>query len=392
MAVSRIITVDPNWNIAHIVRTALNLLDRSAIQVDVPGSTEALEELERGCRLLIANYSIDENMRGFELAMRIKQNSPDTAVIILGDVDDPPEFDAETAHDSPYAYLCRPLDVQKFLRVLVAGLDQTEMHEALFPSAMEAPVINTEMGPIPSIDINAAQKIMDQMQYDLGAQTLLLASRDGNVLLERGSVGLINREKLAHTMIPAVLTNIEAREVLGGQTSAIQFFDGENYDVFVLTVGLHHFLCAIFDGQQGSRQFGSVTRFGRRAVEDLIALIGAGAFFMQPKPKPIDERSQTARKRAARLRETSEVEFVELERAEIPQMPVAAQPEPEPLQLDPIPELNLDDLFGGNVDNTLDADSLFDLDSLEQLANENAQHVKGKLDWDRAREIGILPE
>jgi hypothetical protein len=392
MAVSRIITVDPNWNIAHIVRTALNLLDRSAIQVDVPGSAETLEELERGCRLLIASYSIDDQMRGFELAMRVKQSSPDTAVIILGDVDDPPEFDGETAHDSPYAYLCRPLDVQKFLRVLVAGLDQTDMQEALFPSAMEAPVINFEMGPIPNIDINAAQKIMDQMQFDLGAQTLLLASRDGRVLLERGSVGLINREKLAHIMIPAVLTNIEARDVLGGQTSAIQFFDGENYDVFVLTVGLHHFLCAIFDGQQGSRQFGSVTRFGRRAVEDLIALIGAGAFFMQPKPKAVDEMSQTGRKRAARLRETTEVELVELARAELSDTSDAAPAQPEALQLDPIPDLNLDDLFGGNVDNALDADALFDLDSLEQIASENAQHVKGKLDWDRAREIGILPD
>lgn len=392
MAVSRIITVDPNWNIAHIVRTALNLLERSAVQVDVPGGVEALDELERGCRLLITNFSVDDNMRGFELAMRVKQESPETAVIVLGEVDDPKEFDAETAHESNYAYLRRPLDVQKFLRVLLAGLDQTDMHEALFPSAMEAPVINNEMGPIPKIDVSAAQKVMDQLQVDLNSQTLLLASRDGKVLLERGNVGVINREKLANVMIPAVLTNIEAREVLGGQTSAIQFFDGENHDVFVLTVGLHHFLCVIFDGQQGSRQFGAVTRFGRRAAEDLIALIGAGAFFIEKREKTIDSRSPTARKRAAKLRETSEMEFIELARAEIPESAAPAPAEPEALQFEPIPELNLDDLFGGNVDNSLDVDSLFDLDDLEQLASENAQHIKGKLDWDRAREIGILPD
>lgn len=392
MAVSRIITVDPNWNIAHIVRTALNLLERSAVQVDVPGGVEALDELERGCRLLITNFSVDDNMRGFELAMRVKQESPETAVIVLGEVDDPKEFDAETAHESNYAYLRRPLDVQKFLRVLLAGLDQTDMHEALFPSAMEAPVINNEMGPIPKIDVGAAQKVMDQLQVDLNSQTLLLASRDGKVLLERGNVGLINREKLANVMIPAVLTNIEAREVLGGQTSAIQFFDGENHDVFVLTVGLHHFLCVIFDGQQGSRQFGAVTRFGRRAAEDLIALIGAGAFFIEKREKTIDSRGPTARKRAAKLRETSEMEFIELARAEIPESAAPAPAEPEALQFEPIPELNLDDLFGGSVDNSLDVDSLFDLDDLEQLASENAQHMKGKLDWDKAREIGILPD
>ncbi len=392
MAVSRIITVDPNWNIAHIVRTALNLLERSAVQVDVPGGAEAMDELSRGCRLLITNFTVDDNMRGFELAMRVKQESPETTVIVLGEVDDPDEFDTETAHESNYAYMRRPLDVQKFLRVLQAGLDQTDIHEALFPSALEAPVINTEMGPIPNLDLNQAQEILDKLVYDLGAQTLVLATRTGNVLLERGNVGLINREKLAAVMLPAVLTNIEAGELLGGQASAIQFFDGETYDVFVLTVGLHHFLCTIFDGQQGSRQFGAVTRFGRRAAEDLIALIGAGAFFIQKKEKTIDSRSPTARRRAAKLRETSEMEFVELARAELPVTQADTPEEPEALQFEPIPELNLDDLFGGNVDNTLDADALFNLDDLEQLANENAQHIKGKLDWDRAREIGILPD
>lgn len=389
MPIPRIITVDPTWTIARVVRSALDLLDRSATQVDVPGSAEALGELSRGCTLLITNYDVDDSMRGFELAMRVKRESPDTAVIVLGDTADPDEFDPETAAESPYAYLSRPMDIQKFLRVLSAGLEGTSLHEAMHPTALAAPVINHDMGSVPMIDINAAQSIIDTLRVDLGALAILLASRTGDVLLERGAVGLINREKLATTMLPAVLTNIEAKDMLGGQLSSVQFYDGEEYDVFVLTVGLHHFMCAIFDGRDGSRQFGAVNRFGRRAVEDLIALIGASAFFVQPKKAAVNEDElRHNRKKAPKIRETDEVELIPLARADLGS--VAAEPVIETFKLDPIENFNPDDLFGSSPD--LDADALFDLDDLEELVNKNIQNAKGKLDWNGAKTIGIIPD
>jgi DNA-binding response OmpR family regulator len=395
MPIPRIITVDPTWTIARIVRSALDLIDRPVIQVDVPGGAEALAELSRGCTLLITNFEVDENMRGFELAMRVKRESQDTSVIVLGDVGDPEEFDQETAAESPYAYLCRPFDLQKFLRVLLAGIEGSgRMYEALFPPVTAAPVFNNDMGPVPQMDVTAAQTIVDQFQRDVGAMAVLLASRAGDVLLERGAVGLMNREKLTATMIPAVLTNIEAKDMLGGQLSSIQFYDGESFDVFVLTVGLHHFMCAIFDGQQGSRQFGAVNRFGRRAVEDLIALIGANAFFIQKvAPAPVEDTRITPRKKVAKIRETEEVELVEIARADFGHVE-APQPVPEPeLKLEAIPDdaFNLDDIFGKEPAD-LNGDELFNLEDLEQIANQNLQNSKGKLDWDTAKTIGLIPD
>jgi hypothetical protein len=394
MPIPRIITVDPSWTIARIIRASMDLLDRPVIQVDVPGGAEALAELSRGCTLLVTNFEVDETMRGFELAMRVKRESPDTTVIVLGDVGDPEEFDPETASESPYAYLCRPFDLQKFLRVLVAGLEGGNMHEALFPPVTAAPVFNNDMGPIPNIDVNAAQTIVDRLQRDVGAMSVWLATRAGDVLLERGAVGLMNRERLAATLIPAVLTNIEAKDMLGGQLSSVQFYDGETYDVFVLTVGLHHFMCAIFDGQKGAREFGAVNRYGRRAVEDLIALIGANAFFVQKvAPPPVEDNRVTTRKKIAKIHETEEVELVEIARAEFGTAEAAqAAPEPE-LKLEAIPDeaFNLDDIFGSEPAN-LNGDDLFDLDDLEQLANQNLQNSKGKLDWDTAKTIGIIRE
>lgn len=392
MSIPRIITVDPTWTIARIVRSALDLIDRPVIQVDVPGGTEALAELSRGCTLLITNFEVDETMRGFELAMRVKRESQETSIIVLGDAGDPEEFDQETAAESPYAYLCRPFDLQKFVRVLLAGLENANLYEAMFPPATAAPIFNNEMGPVPNVDITAAQTIVDGLQRDLGAMAILLSTRVGDVLLERGAVGLMNREKLTATMIPAVLTNIEAKDMLGGQLSSIQFYDGETFDVFVLTVGLHHFMCAIFDGQQGSRQFGAVNRFGRRAVEDLIALIGANAFFIQKTaPATVEDTRITPRKKIAKVRETEEAELVEIARADFGRSEAApAEPEPE-LKLEAIPDadFNLDDLFGGEAAD-MNGDDLFNLDDLGELANQNLQNNKGKLDWDTAKTIGLL--
>lgn len=73
MLIPRIITVDPTWTIARIVRTAIDLMDRPVIQVDVPGSAQVLQELKQGCTLIITNFDIDDDMKG--LSWRCESNA-----------------------------------------------------------------------------------------------------------------------------------------------------------------------------------------------------------------------------------------------------------------------------------------------------------------------------
>jgi len=384
----RIITVDPTWTISRVVRSAMDLLDQQIIQVDVPASADALEELSRGGNLVISAFELDGDMKGFEFALRVKQTSPETSVIVLGDVDDPDEFDEETSKESPYAYLSRPVDIQKFLRVLVAGLESDEaMKQALQkPASSGGGLLMSDMGPVPTIDINQAQSIIDSLLADLGAMAIILASRDGQVLLERGAVGYVDREALTNAILPVVMTNINVKDIVGGQVNSLQFYDGDNYDIFVLSVGLHHFMCIMFEGQMGSRQFGFVNRFGRKAVEDLIALLGANAFFIQP-PVAKQEKPK-AEVRRGRKTKQQEDEPIVLERAQIADAPEEAEPA---LELEPIPEdqFNIDDLFGTSDDGGGDFDDLFDPDKLEEIAKENQQN-HGALDWDQATGLGLL--
>lgn len=383
--VPRILTVDSSGTIARIVRAAVDLLDISVIQLDVPGSAEALEELSPKFNLVVTAFEVDDDMRGFEFALRVKQVSQETAVLILGDEDDPGELDEETALDSPFVYLSRPVDTFQLLRVLIAGLESHENMIAALnaPSHGGSPSMFSDMGPVPPLDLDAAQSIVDSLLTDLGAMAVLLASRAGETLMERGAVGYIDRESLTNALLPVMTTNIGVKDLVGGQVNTVQLYDGDDYDVFVLSVGLHHFICVIFDGQMGSRQFGLVNRFGRRAVEDLIALLGANAFFIQPptvkeEPKP----RKAARKHAAQEDEPVQLAHAEIEADDIP------EPEPVIEKLAPIEDLNLDDLFGDDV-GSMD-DDLFDPDKLEEIAKENTQQGKGAVDWDQAQQLGIL--
>jgi DNA-binding response OmpR family regulator len=379
--IPRIITVDATGSIARIVRSAMDLLDLSIIQTDVPSSQEALEETKRA-NLVVTAFNVDDDMKGFEFALRVKQQSPHVSVIILGDEDDPDDLDDETSADSPFVYMSRPVDIHQFLRVLIAGL---ESHEAMM-RARHAPVTTTasgeqlDLGPVPTLEINRAKNVVDVFRTDVGAMSALLVSRAGEILLESGASGYADNVQLAQILSPVMMINYGVKDLVAGQVSTVQLYDGEDFDIFVLSVGLHHFLVAIFDGQQGARNFGGVNRYGRKAVEDLIGLLGANAFLVLP---PMKKEEPPKRQHVKKV-EVKE-EPIELARAEIP---VDKPKEPETViqKLEPIKELDLDSLFGSDV---AVSDDLFDLEKLEELTSTTQQ---GKtFDWDWAQDAGILP-
>lgn len=380
----RILTVDPTGGVARVVRSALHLIDRSVIQVDVPNGPQALEEVLRGeFRLVVSTLDVGDNMKGFELAIRVKQAQPETGMMLLADVDDPEDLDQETREASPFVYLRRPVDPHRFIRILLAAMDGQDLLKAVYavPSAGETGA--TDLGSIPALDIKASQRIIDTLLTDVGAMAIVVANRGGEVLLERGAVGYIDREQLTSVLLPTVNTTMEMSHLVGGRASALQIFEGENYIIYVLSVGYHHFVCLVFDGQVGGRQLGAVNRYGRRAAEDLIAIIGANALLIDRPAKP-----EVTASTAAESEEIIEPVAVRSEEWGEETKP----PEPEPLKLDPIENLDMH-LFDQKQLDTLDAsaaDDLFDPDKLAEIANETRRD-RGPLSYDEARELGIIP-
>lgn len=387
----RILTVDPTGTIPQIVRGAVDLMDRLVIQVDTPGGDEAIEEVARGGYDLVISAwepTRDHSMKGWELAAKIKRDSSETGIIIVADENDP-EMDQETQDDSPFVYLQRPMEPQQFIRVLEAGLDGNNLKEALFAAESSGGGTIVDMGPVPDINMDLSQTTLNTLLTDLGAMAIVLSSRTGEVLLEVGAVGYLDRTNLTQAILPTMRANINMKDIVGGNSSALQFYDGADYDVFVLSVGLHHFMAIVFDGEGGSRQFGGVNRYGRRAAEDLIAGLGAAAWIIhKPQEQKVRRKSEELGRVAPKPQDDEVI---------IKPDPIFEEEEPEPVieQMEAISEdeFDIDDLFGGNLSmegGDMEMNPFDDLEALEGLANDDGSAPKGMMTMDQARELGLI--
>lgn len=395
----RIITVDPSGNIKQQISAATDLMDRYVAQIDVPSANFALEEMEiqkGNINAVIAAWEAGDGMQGWELAGKLRQIDEDVRIILLGDYEDT-ELDAEMLDESPFIYLKRPFNIPQFIRVLEAALDGKDMRATLSDPVAAVAVQEDSWGTIPSIDVDKAETIMQGVVTDLNPISALLCTRDGEVLVVRGTTDYLNIDELSLYVRKSIISNIELRDMIGSSAQALVFYDGDDYDIFVLSVGMHHFMTIIFPGKDGARQLGAVSRFGRRHAEDLIGLLGVNAWAIQrvaPKEEP---KPDVVRKSASVRLATQEIEAVpELARASMGgSSSDAAEDEPEPEsvmpQLEAIAEDEFDPeaLFASDFDEN-DADDLFSLDALEDLSADEGK--KGTLDWDRAIELGILDD
>ena len=237
-----IITVDPTGSIPRIMRATTDLLDRSVTLVEMSSGEEALALIKSvQCAVLVTTVELEDNIKGYQLAIEASKISPETSVIVLAESTDP-ELDAmELASHSPYVYMHRPVDLNLFARVMSAALNNEDIFGAMSPpqNIAAAPV---DFGHLPQLDPAIAEPILDNLLTDVAAMAIVFASRNGEVITERGAVGYVDREKLTAALLPMVGTTINMGELVGGQTRTLHFYDRTDYDVFLLTVGLHQFL------------------------------------------------------------------------------------------------------------------------------------------------------
>lgn len=383
--IPRIITLDPTGATGRALRSVLVLLDISCTHVDVPTAAQAMSELNGGASLLICAYALDFDT-GPVIASAVYASRPGVEVIVLSNEDDPDDEAEAAESDTAFVVMRRPLRPELFIRAIEAAIEGRSVREAIRRPTTSASSSATETAsPVPSLDVKAAGAVLERLQVDVGARSVLLATRTGELLVERGLSGSLNKDQLIAALSPSLTTGRGVKDVLGGQLSSLQFFDGEEYDVFVLSAGLHHFICIVYDGQGGQRNFGAVNRFGRRATEDVIAIIGAGAFIWEPARTTAEPAiRRTMHVKPIKIEEQFEMP---LAKAEIIDTTPAPDVVDETPLLAPIENLDLDALFGdvGGEDS-----GLFDLDSLSDLTQQPSQG-KGKLSWDQAKEIGLIP-
>ena len=206
-----------------------------------------------------------------------------TPVIVLADEGDP-LLEPQALKDAPFQYYMRPV-AEPFLRGLRIALDG---EEAIAVEEHEAKS-EMDLGPVPAIDVARLRDIVASLTRDVGAMGIILADRTGRILIDQGATGYVDREKLAAILGPSFGRSAEVSPLVGGNAWTMQYYDGERLDVFGLALGVHYFMCLIFEGS--SRAFGSVTVFGRRAADQIIEMIGDAAYLVKkPESLPLPKQ------------------------------------------------------------------------------------------------------
>lgn len=387
--IPRIVVVDSAHKIASIVRSALALLSRQYIMVEVPSAEDALQEVGGSqINLVVTAYKIAGQLHGVELATRICHESLGTPVIVLAEEDDP-QLDDQVLRDAPFQYFMRPV-AEPFLRGLRVALDG----EAAVVEEKQSAGPQLDLGPVPTINVRALNNIVVDLMRDAGAMGIILADRTGRVLIDEGATGYIDRETLAVILGPLFARSTEISPLIGGDAWTLHYYNGERLDVYGLSLGIHHVMCLVFEGSN-RRALASVMMYGRRAADQIIDMIGEVAYATKkaeslppPKTKPVTEElkpppaaasaAPAAPAKQAESRPVSEIE--------------ALFDAPPPAQgLDPISDFDPDRLFGQAIDERL-AESMFDPDALSDLAATIARDEEERVGYDEAIDMGILDE
>ncbi|MBN1286848.1 MAG: hypothetical protein JXB47_15720 [Anaerolineae bacterium] len=296
----RIMVVDHKGDVGRVVRAALDLLNQPAIVVDVPSSREALLELQSiSFGVLVTAYNLP-GMNGLELVKRASVDVDGIRCIVLADPGDPLSED-----DGPGVVLVRPMAASRFVKTLqrALGMEVEEESAAAGEGAALPPV-----GVVPEVDLEELSDLLNNALISVGAMAAILMDRTGKILLEHGAVGYLDREKLSETFAAPFTALAYVAGIVGGrQPSALYLWDGKDFDIYALSAGLHHFVCLVFESTGGKQAaLGPVTRWGRRAVDDMVELIGPAAFEIaqpveapQPKPAPARPIAAPARPAAA---------------------------------------------------------------------------------------------
>lgn len=388
----RIMVVDHRHEIGPAVQATLALLDLRAVVTEVPSSEDAVLEMQRAPHdLMVASYKLPDT-NGLDLARIAADEAPGMSVIVIADIDDPvPDDDALS--QALYTVLVKPLAADRLSRALRAALGE-EVEEA--PPAA-APV--EDLGPVPDIDLEELRGILSALLTDVGAMALVLMDRNGQLLLELGAVGYLDREKLTSVLAPSFAAMVHIVDLVGGEPWGMYFWDGDQFDIYGLSLGLHHFVCLVFEATVGNRALGSVTIYGKRAIEEMLKSVGPAAFEIH-KPAPAKAEPRRAEPPAPRLQPPVKSAppaapapaRAEPRRAEPPVAP-ALKPQPAPPPSAPPPVIEVDDRVLkaalGKLQ-SVDVDAFWD-SAVQSEASVIDVTGEDALSFEEALQMGLLP-
>ncbi len=367
---TQILIVDDDRELSRMLRATLELFDHSYKVVEVPSAEEAMLEVRRNAfDLVIADVRLP-GMDGLEMVRRIRRLHPTTqAIIITGAVTTSLETEAKTLNLT--AYFSKPLNTDALI---------VAVQRALGVQNRPAPNAQQVMSYSPSLGDR-----LSALRRDLGCLAVYLGDRNAQIVARAGDVSAFDAEGMLRHIEVAFSASLKVCSMLGGVVPLnLHFFDGDEYDVYVLNVGQQYMLVMLYGGEVGARQMGHVSRYGRLAADDMLNVLADSVMEPPAQPEPV-----------AITPPPPSIEIVSPELPEpivlTPAANLAPIPAPELEPAQPTLQIRTEELdSAANALAQTDLDSFWD-EALTK-AESPASTSGNALTFDQALKLGLVPK
>lgn len=278
MSAKRILLVDDQRSVTTLLRSALETLGREYIVIEVPSGEEALLEIGRGGADLVVLDVRLPGITGLEVARRARRLNPKTPLILISGAVTA-QMEQEALNLGVLAFLKKPISVNTFLPLAQRALGERP----------------AEPEPAPELDQPGVAERLSTLRRDLGADAVYLVDMQGRVNMRAGDITRFDLDPVLTEVIRGIDASLKVSRLLHGLIPAnVQFYDGDDFDIYAANVGQFYALVIIFNGDRGAGQMGPVMRYGRQCADDLLnSLVMLGVkmddpvgFAVKPAPAP----------------------------------------------------------------------------------------------------------
>jgi CheY-like chemotaxis protein len=270
--VKKVLVVDDHFEMLEFLQSMLELSEYDYEVLAVPSAEEGMLELGRTAfDLLITDVRLP-GMSGFDFVRRSRKRSrnPDLPVIMI------------TAYSSDQGRQeAKELGVYRYFTKPFGDTDEviTAVNEILYgaPPAVtetDAPAI---AAPRRDITLPAnVEKRLRTLTADTGASLVLLATKEGQMLIETGAIRDVDTAHLASIISGNLINSKQLTQQLGGDSvTTIQYHGGEHLEMYTANIGTDYFMSIVFDVQVRRGRFGTIWVFTQRAIKDLLPMLPA---------------------------------------------------------------------------------------------------------------------
>ncbi len=235
MVAYRILIVEDQREVSHLLRSALQTLDHYLEVVEIPSGEEAILDAARNkVDLLVADFRL-AGITGVELMRKVRSHQPKAKVILITGMTDR-KVRKEVSEAGADAFFIKPVPIADFLDAVerVLGLAET-----MFPAK-----------PISADESEERQSLADMivgLRQELDATAIYLLNDRGRIQARAGDLPDSSMEISLTSSLMALFSAGQKLSHLMGQKipSNWHIFNGGEYDLVFAPVGTTHAILAV---------------------------------------------------------------------------------------------------------------------------------------------------